>query len=188
MDLPLRRWPGIGGEYTAINSAIDEIIPSRYRGRVDIAINGTYWAGAAIGAAGNLFLLNPDIVAVDWGWRIGFFIGPGLGVIIIYLRRHIPESPRWQLTHGHAEEAEENVKRIEEEVEAEGYDLPPVPEKKAIAVVATQSVPLVEVSRVFLRKYPRRTFVSFVMMVTQSFLYNAIFFTYALVLQNFYGQ
>jgi MFS family permease len=85
---------GIGGEYTAINSAIDEIIPSRYRGRVDIAINGTYWAGAAIGAFGNLFLLNPDVIPVDWGWRVGFFIGPVLGLVIIYLRRHIPESPR----------------------------------------------------------------------------------------------
>jgi MFS family permease len=179
---------GIGGEYTAINSAIDEIIPSRYRGRVDIAINGTYWAGAAIGAFGNLFLLNPAVIPVDWGWRIGFFVGPVLGLIIIYLRRHIPESPRWQLTHGHGEEAEANVRRIEEEVEAEGYELSPVPEKKAIAVVPTQSIPLRQVPHVFLRQYPRRTFVSFVMMVTQSFLYNAIFFTYALVLQNFYGQ
>lgn len=85
---------GIGGEYSAINSAIDEIIPSHYRGRVDIAINGTYWGGAAIGAAANLFLLNPHMIAVDWGWRIGFFIGPVLGLFIIFLRRHIPESPR----------------------------------------------------------------------------------------------
>ncbi|MCU1573337.1 MAG: transporter [Micrococcaceae bacterium] len=178
---------GIGGEYTAINSAIDEIIPSKYRGRVDIAINGTYWGGAALGAFGNIFLLNPNVVPVDWGWRIGFFIGPVLGLVIIYLRRHIPESPRWQLTHGHAEEAERNVDRIEAEVRAEGHDLPDVPEGKAISVVATSSIPFRQIVGVFVRKYPRRTFVSFVMMVTQSFLYNAIFFTYALVLQNFYG-
>ncbi|WP_330059665.1 MFS transporter [Paenarthrobacter sp. Z7-10] len=178
---------GIGGEYTAINSAIDEIIPSHYRGRVDIAINGTYWGGAAIGAFANIFLLNPNIVAVDWGWRIGFFIGPALGLIIIYLRRHIPESPRWQLTHGPADEAEANVDRIEAEVREEGHKLTDVPEDKSLSVVATASIPFRQIVKVFLRKYPRRTLVSFVMMVTQSFLYNAIFFTYALVLQNFYG-
>ncbi|MBG0737857.1 MFS transporter [Paeniglutamicibacter antarcticus] len=178
---------GIGGEYTAINSAIDEIIPSHYRGRVDIAINGTYWGGAALGAFGNVFLLNPDVVPVDWGWRIGFFIGPALGLIIIYLRRHIPESPRWQLMHGHADEAEQNVDRIEAEVRAEGHDLKDVPSERAITVTPTKSIPFRQVAAVFLKKYPRRTMVAFVMMVTQSFLYNAIFFTYALVLQNFYG-
>ncbi|MCY0905173.1 MFS transporter [Arthrobacter sp. H14-L1] len=178
---------GIGGEYTAINSAIDEIIPSHYRGRVDIAINGTYWGGAALGAFGNVFLLNPDVVPVDWGWRIGFFIGPALGLIIIYLRRHIPESPRWQLMHGHADEAEQNVDRIEAEVRAEGHDLKELPPDRAITVSPTKSVPFRQVAVVFLKKYPRRTMVAFVMMVTQSFLYNAIFFTYALVLQNFYG-
>src|SRR3954452_1056838 len=179
---------GIGGEYTAINSAIDEIIPSHYRGRVDIAINGTYWGGAALGAAANLFLLSPAMNDNGWGWRIGFFIGPVLGLIIIYLRRHIPESPRWQLTHGHEREAEENVDRIEREVEEEsGRKLEPVPDSKAIEVKATGSIPFRTVAHVFIRKYPRRSFVAFAMMVTQSFLYNAIFFSYALVLQNFYG-
>ncbi len=179
---------GIGGEYTAINSAIDEIIPSHYRGRVDIAINGTYWGGAALGAAANLFLLSPTMNDNGWGWRIGFFIGPVLGLIIIYLRRHIPESPRWQLTHGHEKEAEENVDRIEREVEEEsGSRLEPVPDSKAIEVKATDRIPFRTVAHVFIRKYPRRTFVAFSMMVTQSFLYNAIFFSYALVLQNFYG-
>jgi MFS family permease len=94
---------GIGGEYTAINSAIDELIPAKYRGRVDIAVNGTYWAGAGLGAFANLWLLNPAYIDQSWGWRIGFFVGPVMGLVIIWLRRHIPESPRWMLTHGHAE-------------------------------------------------------------------------------------
>src|SRR3954468_3646875 len=178
---------GIGGEYSAINSAIDELIPSHYRGRVDIAINGTYWGGAALGAAANLFLLSPAMNDNGWGWRIGFFIGPVLGLIIIYLRRHIPESPRWQLTHGHAQEAEDNVDRIERQVEeSSGRKLEPVPDAKAIEVKATDRVPFFTIAGVFLKKYPKRTLVGFAMMITQSFLYNAIFFSYALVLENFY--
>ena len=176
---------GIGGEYTAINSAIDELIPSKYRGRVDIAINGTYWAGALLGATANLYLLTPE--RIEWGWRVGFFIGPVLGLVIIYLRRHIPESPRWLLTHGHAEEATATVDDIEARVEAEGIQLEPVPESRSILVKATESVPFRQVLHVFFQKYPRRTFLGITMMVTQSFLYNAIFFTYALVLENFYG-
>src|SRR3954465_874482 len=135
---------GIGGEYTAINSAIDELIPSHFRGRVDIAINGTYWGGALLGAVANIFLLStahPDF-ANNWGWRIGFFVGPVLGLIIIYLRRHIPESPRWQLTHGHAQEAEDRVHPIERQVEERsGRKLEPVPDAKAIEVKATDRVP-----------------------------------------------
>ncbi|HEY0374962.1 MAG TPA: MFS transporter [Amnibacterium sp.] len=179
---------GIGGEYTAINSAIDEIIPSHYRGRVDIAINGTYWGGAALGAAANLYLLQqPTLVETGWGWRIGFFVGPVLGLIIIYLRRNIPESPRWQLTHGHQQEAEENVDRIEREVEQEsGRKLERLPDSKAIEVTPSESIPFRQVAHVFLRLYPNRTFVGLAMKITQSFLYNAIFFSYALVLQNFY--
>jgi MFS family permease len=110
---------GIGGEYTAINSAIDELIPAKYRGRVDIAINGTYWFGAMIGAFANIFLLNHDLVAENWGWRIGFFVGPLLGLVIIWLRRHIPESPRWMVTHGHSEEAHQIVDDIEASVRAQ---------------------------------------------------------------------
>ena len=102
---------GIGGEYTAINSAIDELIPSRYRGRVDIAVNGTYWAGAMIGALSSIFLLDPKLLPVNIGWRIGFFIGPVAGLVIIYLRRTIPESPRWLMTHGREEEAETDRRR-----------------------------------------------------------------------------
>jgi MFS family permease len=176
---------GIGGEYTAINSAIDELIPSRYRGRVDIAVNGTYWAGALLGATANIWLLAPE--RIGWGWRVGFFIGPVLGLIIIYLRRHIPESPRWLLTHGHAEEANATVDDIEARVEARGVTLERVPDSKSMLVKPSDSIPFRQVMHVFFKRYPRRTFLGITMMVTQSFLYNAIFFTYALVLENFYG-
>ncbi|MFZ4893896.1 MFS transporter [Plantibacter sp. Mn2098] len=178
---------GIGGEYAAINSAIDELIPSKYRGRVDIAINGTYWGGAALGSAANLFLLNTDYFAQDVGWRLGFFIGPVLGLIIIYLRRHIPESPRWLMTHGREQEAEDTVDEIEARVVREGGRLDPVPDDKAITVQATGRVPFRTIAGVLFKQYPKRTLVGATMMITQSFLYNAIFFTYALVLQNFYG-
>ena len=103
---------GIGGEYAAINSAIDELIPSRYRGRVDIGVNGTYWAGALIGSAVGLVFLNTDIVPIEWGWRLCFLIGPVMGLVIIYLRRHIPESPRWLMTHGRVEEAERDHEEL----------------------------------------------------------------------------
>jgi MFS family permease len=177
---------GIGGEYAAINSAIDELIPSKYRGRIDIIINGTYWGGAALGAAANVFLLNENLFDVNVGWRIAFFIGPLLGLGIIYLRRHIPESPRWLMTHGREDEAEETVSQIEKRVEEGGIQLEQVDPAKAITIVPSGSLPFLTIGRVFFRKYPKRAFVTLTMFVTQSFLYNAIFFTYALVLQNFY--
>lgn len=177
---------GIGGEYAAINSAIDEIIPAKYRGRVDIAINGTYWGGAALGAVASVFFLNTDIFPQDIGWRLSFFVGPILGLALIYLRRHIPESPRWQMTHGREEDAERNVDEIEERIRKEGKTFDPVDESKAITVKEYGRVPFLTIAKVLFKKYPRRTFVGVTMMVTQSFLYNAIFFTYALVLENFY--
>jgi len=191
---------GIGGEYAAINSAIDELIPSKYRGHVDIAINGTYWGGAALGAAANLVFLNTDIFDQNIGWRLAFFIGPILGVAIIFLRRHIPESPRWLMTHGHEQDAEDTVDQIESDIRAQGHDLEDVPDDKAIEVKATDSIPFSNIWRritkqplyehtiagVLLLKYPKRTLVGATMMITQSFLYNAIFFTYVLVLVNFY--
>jgi MFS family permease len=178
---------GRGGEYTAINSAIDELIPAKYRGRVDIAINGTYWFGAMIGAFANIFLLDHDLVAENWGWRIGFFVGPVLGLLIIWLRRHIPESPRWMVTHGHQDEAERIVDDIEQSVQAQGKTLTPVDDSKAMLIKAKEQLPWSVLKEVFFKKYPRRTFLGITMMVTQSFLYNAIFFTYILVLKNFYG-
>jgi MFS family permease len=177
---------GIGGEYAAINSAIDELIPSKYRGHVDIAINGTYWGGAALGAAANLFFLNTDYFGQNVGWRLAFFIGPVLGIIIIFLRRHIPESPRWLMTHGHEDEAEKTVDNIEAGIEAQGHTLEKVPDSKAIVVKATGSIPFLTIAGVLFKKYPKRTLVGATMMITQSFLYNAIFFTYVLVLENFY--
>ncbi len=178
---------GIGGEYTAINSAIDEIMPSRYRGRVDIAINGTYWGGAALGAAASLILFNESFVPTGWGWRIGFFIGPVLGFIIIFLRRHIPESPRWLLTHGRAEEAERTVDDIEAQLRKQGIELPPVDESKALDIVDADRLSYLQMARIFFGRYPSRSFLGFTMMATQAFLYNAIFFTVGLVLINFYN-
>ena len=182
---------GIGGEYSAINSAIDELIPSHYRGHVDIAINGTYWGGAMIGAVANYFFLNTDLFGTDfvnsWGWRLSFFLGPIIGLVIIYLRRHIPESPRWQMTHGLVAEAEKTVDGIEADVRAQGKQVEDVPDSRAIEISPQERVPFHVLARVFFRMYPKRTIVGLVMMVTQSFLYNAIFFSYALALQNFYG-
>jgi len=176
---------GIGGEYAAINSAIDELIPSKYRGHVDIAINGTYWGGAALGAAANIYFLSNSF-GQNIGWRLAFFIGPVLGIIIIFLRRHIPESPRWLMTHGHEKEAEKTVDEIEAGIEAHGHKLAKVPDSKAIEVKATGSIPFLTIAGVLFKKYPKRTLVGATMMITQSFLYNAIFFTYVLVLENFY--
>ncbi|WP_270886183.1 MFS transporter [Pedococcus sp. 5OH_020] len=177
---------GIGGEYTAINSAIDELIPAKYRGRVDIAVNGTYWAGALLGAFASFWLLNPEHVDKNIGWRIAFFIGPVMGLIIIWLRRHIPESPRWMVTHGQGEEAEKIVDEIEASMEARGVTLKPVDESRAMLIKPREHIPFGDLMNVFFKKYPSRTALGLTMMITQSFLYNAIFFTYALVLQNFY--
>jgi MFS family permease len=177
---------GIGGEYTAINSAIDELIPSKYRGRVDIAVNGTYWLGAALGSAVGLYLFSSH-VPIDWGWRIGFFIGPVLGLAIIFVRRTIPESPRWLMTHGRNDEAERTVDEIEERVKAEGIDLKPVDDSKAIEVTETPRLGFIALTKIFFGTYPKRSIYGFTMMVTQAFLYNAIFFSYALVLKVFYN-
>ncbi|WP_375430823.1 MFS transporter [uncultured Friedmanniella sp.] len=179
---------GIGGEYSAINSAIDELIPGKYRGRVDLAINGTYWFGAMIGAFGSFLLLDTDRFAENVGWRIAFFIGPVLGLAIIYLRRHIPESPRWLVTHGQSERAEQIVADVEQQVQAQGKQLPELDESKAWWIKAHEGVTLKQLRYVFLKLYPTRTVLGLTLMITQSFLYNAIFFTSSLVLQHFYGK
>ena len=178
---------GIGGEYSAVNSAIDELIPGKHRGRVDLAINGTYWFGAALGAVASSILLDTDRFAQNIGWRIAFFIGPVLGLAIIYLRRHIPESPRWMVTHGRADEAEEIVASLEEQVRDSGQQLPHHDDSEAHWIKAGSGLTPKQLAFVFLKVYPTRTFLGLVLMITQSFLYNAIFFTYALVLKNFYG-
>ncbi|AYF76391.1 MFS transporter [Nocardia yunnanensis] len=176
---------GIGGEYAAINSAIDELIPARYRGRVDIAVNGTYWAGAIIGTLGTFVLLNH--MSLSLGWRLGFLIGPVLGLVILVVRRHLPESPRWQIMHGRAREAEQSIEEIEHDVEATGATLPPVDESKAMEVKPTDQIGYLALTRVLFREYPRRAILGASLMISQSFLYNAIFFTYTLVLGKFYG-
>ncbi|MET8142779.1 MFS transporter [Sphaerisporangium sp. NPDC005288] len=178
---------GIGGEYAAIHSAIDELIPSRYRGRVDLAVSGTYWLGAIIGTASTYILLNPDLLPLNLGWRLGLLIGPVLGAAIWVLRRHLPESPRWLLMHGRHEEAEQAAESVEKAVAAGGHRLPPVDESKALELRPHGSPSYREIMRVVLREYPSRTFLGVTMMVSQSFLYNAIFFTYVLVLNTFYG-
>ncbi len=175
---------GIGGEYAAINSAIDEMMPARYRGRMDIAINGTYWGGALIGTAATLFLLNK--IAPDLGWRIAYLIGPVLGICIIYVRRNLPESPRWLMMHGREEEAEANMAEIEAEVEATRGPQPKVGDDEAIEIRPTERLGYLTLVRVLFSNYPGRSTLVGILMATQSFLYNAIFFTYALVLSKFF--
>jgi MFS family permease len=176
---------GIGGEYAAINSAIDELIPARYRGRVDIAVNGTYWAGAILGTLGTFILLKG--MDLSLGWRLGFLIGPVLGIVILLVRRNLPESPRWLVMNGRAKEAEESISLIEHEVQQRGKELPPVDESKAIEIRPAENIGYVALTRVLFREYPSRAVLGASLMISQSFLYNAIFFTYTLVLGKFYN-
>ncbi|HET9076177.1 MAG TPA: MFS transporter [Acidimicrobiales bacterium] len=176
---------GIGGEYAAINSAIDELIPARYRGRVDIAVNGTYWGGALI--ASVLFLEVVKALPSSYSWRIAFLLGPALGFIVLFVRRNLPESPRWLLMHGRVEEAEAAVKEIEDHVKATGGDLAEVDSSKAIEVREPDSIGFFALARTLAVTYPKRTVLGASLMITQSFLYNAIFFTYSLVLTKIYG-
>jgi MFS family permease len=176
---------GIGGEYAAINSAIDELIPARYRGRVDIAVNGTYWAGAIIGTLGTFIFLK--VIDLSLGWRLAFLIGPVLAVVILLVRRNLPESPRWQVMNGRAEEAEHTISYIEQEVAATGATLPEVDPAKAIELRPTADIGYLALTRVLFRDYPSRAVLGASLMISQSFLYNAIFFTYTLVLGKFYG-
>ncbi len=175
---------GIGGEYAAINSAIDEMIPARFRGRVDLAVNGTYWAGAILGTIATLVLLNN--LAPDTSWRLAYAVGPALALVIILVRRHLPESPRWQIMHGRAEAAEISIAEIEGDVAATKGELPPIPDDRAIEIQPTKQIGYVALLRVLFRHYPSRAIYGGVLMITQSFLYNAIFFTYGLVLEFFF--
>jgi MFS family permease len=179
---------GIGGEYAAINSAIDELIPARVRGRVNLAINGSFWIGAALGALLSLVLLDERVLGPQQGWRAGFLLGAVLAAAILLVRRHVPESPRWLLAHGRADEAGRVLDEIEASVRAEHPQA--FANDAAHAEVAfTRSVlpSLGEVVRVLRRRYARRSVLVLALMVSQAFFYNAIFFTYALVLTRFYG-
>ena len=177
---------GIGGEYAAINSAIDELIPARWRGRTNLAINGSWWLGAAVGALLIIVLLNPDIIPEYLGWRLCFGFGAVLGVSVVLLRRIIPESPRWLMTHRRVEEAEAVVSNIEDQVTRDhGLTSLPIAEG-SIVVHAQPPVTLGTVARQLWTVYPRRTILGIALMTTQSFMYNAISFTYPFVLTKFY--
>jgi len=177
---------GIGGEYTAINSAIQELVPARYRGWTDLVINGSFWVGAAVGAAGSIVLLDPALLPPDLGWRFAFFIGAALGLIIFFMRLWLPESPRWLMTHGRPAEASAILGDIEEKFRARGERLAPSP-LPTIRLRTRRFTPLGEVAKTLFRTERRRTLVGLSLMAAQAFFYNAIFFTYALVLTDFYG-
>jgi len=179
---------GIGGEYAAINSAIDELIPARVRGRVNLAINGSFWLGAALGAGLSLVLLDERTLGPHWGWRVCFGLGALLAVAILLVRRDVPESPRWLALHGRPEEALRIVEDIEARVQRECGPLPaPAPVAGSAVRGAGRAPTAREVMHVLLRLYPRRSAVVLALMISQAFFYNAIFFTYALVLTRFYG-
>jgi MFS family permease len=177
---------GIGGEYSAINSAIDELIPARVRGAVDLIINGSYWVGTAIGACLSVVLLDPSIFAKNVGWRVSFFLAAVFGVAILLVRRNVPESPRWMVIHGHDREAEVLVADIETQVKAStGLELDPP--SRTLRIKQRKAIGMGEMARTLFKLYPRRTVLCFSLFTGQAFLYNAIFFTYALVLTKFYG-
>jgi MFS family permease len=177
---------GIGGEYTAINSAIQELIPARFRGRTDLAINGSFWLGAAFGAGGAIVFLHPGFLPADWGWRAAFGIGAVLGLFIIGLRRFIPESPRWLILHGRPDEAEAVTKDIERRVELTADAQLPEPSGKRIKLTASSHTPMLRMVLAIVRDYPQRAILGLVLMGSQAFFYNAIFFSYALVLTQFF--
>jgi MFS family permease len=176
---------GIGGEYAAINSTIQELVPARVRGWTDLVINGSFWIGAALGAFGSIVLLDPAVVSPEIGWRLAFLIGALLALVIFFMRMWLPESPRWLMTHGRIAEAEAVVAGIEARLRAEGHALPHA-ELPKVRLRMRTSTSFSEVAETLFRKQRGRTAVGFVLMAAQAFFYNAIFFTYALVLTDFY--
>ncbi|HKV91323.1 MAG TPA: MFS transporter [Candidatus Angelobacter sp.] len=176
---------GIGGEYAAINSAIDELIPARIRGHVDLIINATYWIGAAVGALATILLLNTHAISPSLGWRFTFLLGAMLGIVIIFIRHFIPESPRWLMTHGREEEAERIVTQVESEV-GKRCKLPE-PEGEPLTITARHGVSWKEIWQAMVHTHGTRSLLGLGLMISQAFFYNAIFFTYALLLIEFYS-
>jgi MFS family permease len=172
---------GIGGEYSAINSAIDELVPARVRGHVDLAINGTYWIGVALGALLTLVLVNPNFVPPWIGWRLSFGLGAVLGISILIVRRDVPESPRWLLMHGYVGEANETMKHIETRVGGPAGAFEPV----AVRVFGPTNMR--HLLHTLIRRFPRRTILGASLMLAQAFFYNAIFFSSSQILQEFHG-
>ncbi len=177
---------GIGGEYAAINSAIDELIPARVRGRVDLMINSSFWIGAAAGSAATLILLNPRYLPIWLGWRFAFGIGATLGLFVMFVRRWIPESPRWLMIHGRNDEAERIVDEVERKITQHPETLP-AHDAPPTRVHTRTHTPWREIWNAIVHEHRRRSLLGLVLMLTQAFFYNAIFFTYALVLMRFYG-
>ncbi|HTQ16785.1 MFS transporter [Mycobacterium sp.] len=178
---------GIGGEYAAINSAIDELIPARVRGHVDLVINGTYWLGSALGAAGSLVLLNTSNFPADVGWRLAFGIGAIFGIFVLVVRRNVPESPRWLFIHGRNQEAEQVVGEIEAEVQRETGEALPEPRGKPLTVRQRETISFVEIARVAFKLYPRRAVLGLALFIGQAFLYNGVTFNLGTLLTKFYG-
>lgn len=176
---------GIGGEYTAINSTIQELVPARVRGWTDLIINGSFWIGAAMGAGATIILLDPAVLGQDLGWRAAFLIGSLLSIVIFFMRMWIPESPRWLVVHGRAKEAEAIVAGIEAKLVKQGHKLSEGPFPK-IRLHSRKHTPLREVAATLFGAQRQRTLVGLSLMVAQAFFYNAIFFTYALVLTDFF--
>jgi MFS family permease len=178
---------GIGGEYAAINSTIQELIPARFRGHIDLMINGSFWVGAALGALVAVLLLNPALIKPELGWRLAFLTGAVIGAVVFFMRMWIPESPRWLAIHGREAEGEEVVAGIEQRFIDAGQHLEPVPQSAAIRLRARTHTPIGEALGALFVRNRLRTFVGLTLMAAQAFFYNAIFFTYALVLTKFYS-
>jgi MFS family permease len=177
---------GIGGEYTAINSTIQELVPARYRGWTDLVINGSFWIGAALGAVCAIVLLDPAVTGPDIGWRLAYFTGAILGLIVLIMRMWIPESPRWLMIHGRPDEAHAIVDGIERSALGHEQNVPEQSFAK-IRLKMRDHTPLAEVAHTLFSVYRQRALVGLTLMVAQAFFYNAIFFTFALVLTDFYG-